>query len=200
RGLRFDLLPSPGVRVDVDVFQQSVGRRVVPGHVVARFRGRSRSFTWDGVANRGDQRVRDGYLFVRYRVRTGSPVRFDRIDLRRVALRRDDRRFRIRPRFDRGERCAPIAAFKMLRPAFGGRGDSANYASYRLGSAGRVTLEILDDGEVVRRYRQGARAAGPLYRVRVAPRGLPRGNLVLRLRVDRGNGAVNVARLVSRRL
>jgi len=56
--------------VTVDVFQQSVGRRVIGERLVARFSRRSRSVRWNGEANRPGRRITDGYYFVRYRSAT----------------------------------------------------------------------------------------------------------------------------------
>ena len=50
-------------RATVEVFQASVGRRVVGNRRIARFTARRRSFTWSGA------RARNGLLFARFRVR-----------------------------------------------------------------------------------------------------------------------------------
>ena len=67
-----------GARATVEVFQASVGSRVVGNRRIARFTGRGRSFTWSG------RRARDGVLFARFRVRVAKGVS----DVRRVTLRR----------------------------------------------------------------------------------------------------------------
>ena len=54
----------------VDVFQQSAGRRLLGGHLVARFSARG-AVRWSGRGNR--RRVRDGFLVVR--IRSGADVR-----------------------------------------------------------------------------------------------------------------------------
>ena len=73
-------------RATVEVFQASVGRRVVGNRRIARFTGRRRSFTWSG------RRARNGLLFARFRVRVARGV----TDVRRVTLRRSHGRFRAR--------------------------------------------------------------------------------------------------------
>ena len=72
-------------RATVEVFQASVGRRIVGNRRIARFTGRRRSFTWSG------KRARDGVLFARFRVRVAKGVS----DVRRVTLRRSHGRFRL---------------------------------------------------------------------------------------------------------
>ncbi|HEV2811696.1 MAG TPA: DUF6055 domain-containing protein [Solirubrobacteraceae bacterium] len=195
RGLRMNFVPRGGARVDIDVFQASIGRRVIGGRRVARFRGRERSFTWDGVANQAGRRVRNGHLFVRFRARnaTGS-------DIRRSAIVRSRGRFLARPGFSRAERCAALAAYKLLRPVFGGRDGRSASVSYVLGSPARVTLEVLEGGVVVRRIRRGLQQPARTYRVIVGARSFIRGDVTFRLRLEREGAAPLVARLVARRL
>ena len=74
----------------IDVFQSSIGGRVVRNRRVARFTKRKRSFTWSG---RG---ARDGYLFVRFRVPAAGGT-----DVRRAVLVRRGGHFHRRPAFYR---------------------------------------------------------------------------------------------------
>ena len=103
---------------DVDVFQTSRGRRVIPERLVARFGGRAGSVEWNGRANRRGRRVTDGYYFVRFRSRSAG----GELDARRVTLRRANGRFSVRPAFYRRATCDLVRSFKLQRPVFGGSG------------------------------------------------------------------------------
>jgi len=56
RGLRLAFSRTRAVPVDVDVFQESRGRRGIGERMVASFKRRSKSFTWNGRANRRARR------------------------------------------------------------------------------------------------------------------------------------------------
>jgi hypothetical protein len=194
-GLDLRFSPRGGSRVGVDIFQASIGKRVIRGRLVARFRNRARSFRWDGESNLKGRRVRNGHLFVRFRARNASGM-----DVKRSALARSRGRFRSRPAFAQADRCATLASFKLLRPVFGGRTNRSLGVSYRLGSGARVTIEAIQKGVVVRRYRQGLRDPGQTYRLRVGASRFVRGNVTLRIRVERVGAPTITARLVARRL
>lgn len=185
RGARFafGLRGSPG-RVDVDVFQQSRGRRVVEERLVARFRNRPRSFRWDGRANRPGRRVVDGYYFARFRTRG---------DTRRVTLRREEGRFRVRRGFYRRAACDLVRSFKLQRPVF----SRELGISYRLSAPARVTVVVRRAGKVVKRF--AARRSPGSRTVRLRVRGARRGDYTVRL-VAEGEGSRVVSTLVSRRL
>ncbi|MDQ3739516.1 MAG: hypothetical protein M3389_01105, partial [Actinomycetota bacterium] len=174
--------------------QSAVRDRVIRGRLVARFRSRRSSFDWDGTSTFRSRRVRNGYLFVRFRARTSTGA-----DVVRVALKRSRGRFSSRPAFARRDTCAPLASFKLLQPAFGGRTARPIAVSYRLNTAGRVTLEVVEEGVVVQRFRDGDRPAGATFRRFVNPRPFIRGDVTFRLRVER-DGRTEVAQLVARRI
>ena len=54
-------------RVNVDVFQVTAGRKVIGERLVARFRNKARSFTWNGRSK--GKRVKPGFFFARYSIR-----------------------------------------------------------------------------------------------------------------------------------
>jgi hypothetical protein len=195
RGLRLAFAPRGGSRVGVDVFQASIGTRVVRARLVARYRGRTRSFNWDGRSNLDGRRVRNGYVFVRFRARNASGL-----DVKRSALVRRRGRFASRPAFATADRCATLASFKLLRPVFGGRTNRSIGVSYRVGSVARVTLEVVEEGVVVARYREGFREPGRTFRLVVRPRRFIRGDVTFRLRLEREGARPIVARLVARKL
>jgi hypothetical protein len=68
-GLRIAFARRVASPVNVDVFQQSRGRRVIDNLLVARFARRTRSFTWKGKPRAG-KRLTRGRYFVRF-ARTG---------------------------------------------------------------------------------------------------------------------------------
>jgi len=196
RRARFGFSRRGGGRVTVDVFQHSVGRRVVGERLVARFTRRTRGFTWNGRANRRGKRVRDGLLSVRFRTRTAG----GEVDTRRETLRRSRGRFTAQRDFDRPERCGVgVRAFKLLRPAFGGRSNRTNEVTFVVGSETNVTLQVRQGTRVVRRIAAGPRSPGIVHRLRVDAEGLPRGEYEFRL-VAQVVGRPVVERLFARRL
>lgn len=191
RGLRFAFARRARGPVTVDVFQTSIGRRIVGNRRVARFTGRTRGFVWAG--RRG---LRDGVYFARLRIRGAD----GRTDTRRVALERRNGRFARRPDFYRRTSCGVVRSFKLERPVFGGRTNRAIDASYRLGSAGRVTVDLLRGARVVRRLSAASdRPAGRTFRVRIASERLRRGDYRVRVRVVRA-GRTTATALTARRL
>jgi hypothetical protein len=137
--------------------------------------------------------VQDGYLFVRFRM-AGATVAG--AETKRVALRRVNGRFSVRKAFDRRDGCGVIASFKLSRPVFGGRTRRALGAAFRLGRAGRATVELLRGGRVVRTVAARDYAAHRTYRFTFGAAGLRAGDYGVRLRVAGGPTAT----LTSRRL
>lgn len=181
--------------VSVDVFQQSIGRRVIGERLVARFTGKAAGFTWNGRANRPGRRVTDGYYFARYTIaRPGGGT-----DVRRVTLRRAGGKWTTRSAFHRPDSCGVVRSFKLTRPVFGGPAQRPVEASYRLGAPARVSLEVLRGGKVVKRFAAASRTANRTYRAAVAATGLARADHTFRLTVVSG-GKTTRLNLVSRRL
>ena len=194
RGLRVAFRRAAGARrVAVDVFRQSAGRRVLGNRLVARFRGRARSFTWRGRSRRA--RVGDGVYLVRLRVRD----RAGRLDVRRFVVRRRGGRFRRVAGSERRRSCGLLASFKLERPVFGGRHNRALSISFRLGRRARVGVAVLRGGRVVRRFRAATRGSGVTHRLRLPSERVGRGPVTIRLTASAGGRRVT-ARLVARRL
>ena len=189
RKVRFAFSRRVPARATVEVFQASVGRRVVGNRRIARFTGRRRSFTWSGA------RARNGLLFARFRVRVAKGVS----DVRRVTLRRSGGRFRLGRSFYRRRSCGLLTEFKLGSPVFGGpRGRPARVA-FRLASAARVTVRVLRGRRVVRRLAVRRVAAHRTVRLRAAARSLRRGAYRFRVTARRGGRTVT-ATLSARRL
>ena len=85
RGLRFSFTRRVDRQVTIDVFQTSVGRRVLNGRRLVRIVTDSSPKRWSGRA------ARDGLLFARFRIVDEQ----QRVDTRRVTLRRRGGRFRV---------------------------------------------------------------------------------------------------------
>jgi Zinc carboxypeptidase len=181
--------------VAVDVFKLTVGRRVSRGLVVARYRGRARSFTWNGRANRPRRRVTDGFYFVRFRMRLPGGG----LDARRIALQRVRGRFHPRPVFHHRETCGLVRWFRLSRPVFGGRTNRAMSLAYRLNAPAQVSVTVRRGSRVVRRFRARAGVPFRTYRLQVGARGLRRGDYVATL-VARRAGEVVRKRVTSFRL
>ncbi len=181
--------------VQIDVFQQSVGPRVIGERLVARFSNRDRGVTWDGRANRSGRSVTDGHYFARYRLRRPD----GQIETRRVALRRAGGRFTVRGAFQRRESCGVLRSFKLTRPVFGGPRRRALGLSYELGRTAIVRLTVLRGDRVVKRIVAVERRAGKTYRVRFGATGRPPGDYRFRITVA-GRAKSTTATLTARRL
>ncbi|MEO8688964.1 MAG: sialidase family protein [Solirubrobacteraceae bacterium] len=194
RGSRADLRFSRrgAAPVQVDVFQSTVGRRVIGERLIARFANRKRSFTWNGRANRPGKRVRDGYLFVRFRTGGG------RGESRRVALRRIAGRLSRRAGFQRRDTCDLLTSYKLQRPAFGGTARRSLGISFRLSRAGTARLRVTRGAHTVKTYSRRLRA-NRKQRLRLSARGLPKGDYRFRL-VVRSGRLVTRSQLLARRL
>jgi hypothetical protein len=177
RGLRVDVRPQAGQRFRVDVFRVTRGKRVIPLRRVARFRSRTRAFTWRA------QRARNGVYAVRVRAtRAGAAA-----DERRFTVVRRSGRFSVRRSYDVSTQCGMIRLFGATRPAFGGRTRRALRVRYRVDRRARVALALVKGRRVVRRFAARDRAANRTYSLRVRPRRLPRGELRLVLLARAGD-------------
>ncbi len=193
RGLRVTFARRSTAPVQVDVFRQSTGRRVLGNRLVARFR-RTRPFTWSGRALRG-KAVGDGFYFARLRIRTpGGPI-----SERRVALQRRGGRFRVRAGFDRPPACTLVQTFKLERSVFGGRGNRALPVAFRLRQDAKVRVDLLRGGRAVRRLATGTRRGGVTHRLRLPAERLARGDYQVRITAVSGTER-QTARLTARRL
>jgi len=181
--------------VQVDVFQSSVGRRVIGERLVARFSGREQSFTWNGQANRAGRRVTDGYYFVRFRSKAAD----GRTDVRRQALRRVKGRFSQRRAFYQRASCGLIKSYKLERPVFGGRTNRALGVAFQVSRQARVTVDVLRGDRLVKRYPAGTRRPNRTHRRRFDAEGRPRGDYRVRITAER-DGRRTTHTLVSRRL
>jgi hypothetical protein len=194
RGLRITMQRRVAAPVNVDVFQQSRGRRVFRNLLVARFNGKTRSFTWNGRP-REAKRVTDGRYFVRFRMPTGAGRR----DIRRVTLVRSGGRFRSRPPFYGRNSCGLLTSYKLSSAVFGGLQRRRLGIAFRLSRSARVSVVVRRGSRVVRRYRTRTYRGERTHRLVLSARGLRRGDYRITLRA-RGGARRAAQRLVARRL
>jgi hypothetical protein len=195
RGVRFAFARRERNPVRVDVFQQSIGRRVLGERLVARFSNKSRSFTWNGRGNRG-RRISDGIFFARYQMRFAkNKLR----DFRRITLRRRGGKWTKLPQFYKSASCGLLSSYKLSRPVFGGTGKRPLGIAYRLSRPGRVTVDVLRGKERLQRFKTRSRKAKRTYRNTFKATGRPRGEYRVRVTVRSGKATLRSV-LVSRRL
>jgi hypothetical protein len=191
RGVRFAFSKSVAQKVAVDVFQVSAGRRVIGERRVARFRGKSKSFTWKAKG------AKPGFYFARYTIKLPSGQR----DVRRRVLQLKGGRFTARPDFYRRDTCGLLRSYKLERAAFGGRSKTPLRAAFRLTRSGTVRLQVLRGKQVVRTLVKSKRfAAGKTFRKRLGVKGLRKGDYRVRITVKRAGRKTAKSTLTARKL
>jgi photosystem II stability/assembly factor-like uncharacterized protein len=195
RGLKLSFKRSVRKPVTVDVFQQSVGRRVVGERLVARFKNAKQAFRWNGRANRKGQKVRDGVFMVRFRLKVSNGL----IDNRRIDQVRKKGRFSKRPPHYGREGCKLVTSFKLQRPVFGGTTRRTLGIAYRLLNTAKVTVTVKRGKKVVKRFRTRTRRGDRTHRLRFAKKGAARGDYKVTLRAKRGKRTLTRT-LTSRKL
>ena len=191
RGLRFGVTRRVQKPFSVTVFQQSNGRRVLDNRAVARFKGRTGSFTWPG-----NSRLRGGFYFARFRMKLGSK----RVDLRDRALLLRGGKFRSRPDFQRRDRCtATLRSFRLSRAVFGGSNRRPLGIAFQLTSSARVSLTVTRLKKRVLSFAPTDRQARVNYKFRIPARDLRGGDYRVTIKVEKG-AKTSQSRLVSRKL
>ena len=195
RGLEFEFKRRLGAPVQVDVFQQSRGRRIVGERLVARFTGAPGDVRWNGKANRAGRTITDGYYFVRYRMRTPKGT-----DTRRVALRRVGGRWSTRPDFYRRASCDLLRSFKVERPVFGGRTGRALNVSFQVERPASAVVTVLRGAKVVKTFEVRTVPARRTKRLRLSAGKLPRGTYRVRITLRRAGERPVTSVLTAQRL
>jgi hypothetical protein len=190
-GLRFSVSRRAKRPFEVAVVHQARGSRLLRNHDVARFKGRTGSFTWSGAG------APDGWYVVRFRMALKGGVS----DVRRISLLRVNGRFVGRPPSHLKDTCGALNSFKLQRPVFGGAGARPLKISYELPrGVDRVTVVASARGRVVKRFKGTGADAGHEYRLVLAAAGIKRGTDVeVRITVVRA-GSRQSSVLVSRRI
>ena len=190
RGVQFSWSRRGGQPVTIDLFRAATGRAIGTKRVKRFARARA-SFVWNG-RGRG---VRDGLYNARFRVRAPNGG----LDVRRVALQRRNGRWSVRPAFYRRVPCALVEAFKLSRPAFGGRRADPLGISFRLNQEAEVGVVLRKGSRVVGRFASRSYAPARTIRLRRPAKGVPRGDITVELTAKR-EGQVTTQRLTARRL
>jgi hypothetical protein len=191
RGVRFAFSKSVAQKVAVDVFQVSAGKRVLGERRVARFRGKSKSFTWKAKG------AKPGLYFARYTIKLPNGQR----DVRRKVLQRRGGSFKARPDFYRRDTCGLLRSYKLERAAFGGRSKTPLRAAFRLTRAGTVRLQVLRGTKVVKTLVKSKRfAAGKTFRKRLGAKGLRKGDYRVRITLKRSRNKTAKSTLTARKL
>jgi hypothetical protein len=112
---------------NVDVFQQSQGKKVVDNRLVARFKNKKKSFTWNGKDIKG-RKLSAGNYFVRFSMKTSSGV----TDNRRATLALTGSKFKKAPDFYQRIDCGAFQSLKLSSSAFGGRTKAPLGIAYKL--------------------------------------------------------------------
>jgi hypothetical protein len=193
RSLRLAFTRRKALTLTVDVFQASRGTTILDNRRVALFTKKSKSFTWNGKANRKGRRVVDGIYFVRYTMKVKG-----RNDTRRVAVQRTKGRWKLLPAFDSHDQCAVLADAKSERPVYGGTRSRALLTSFRVGpNPAVVSVAVMRGKRTLRKVRPKAVAAGKLYRLSFSAKTLKKGTYKF---VVTGNaGGKKVTRTVTAR-
>ena len=195
RGVRVAFSKRVSQKVNVDVFQTTVGRKVIGERLVARFRNKARSFTWNGRSKR--KRVRPGFFFARYSIKLPN----GQSDVRRKVFRLKGGRFTARPDFYRRDTCGLLRSYKLERPAFGGSTRRPLRAAFRLTRAGTVRVQVLRGAKVVKTLVRSKRfAARRTHRVSLRSQGLRKGDYKVRIRVRRAGSRTASSTLTTRKL
>jgi len=159
RGLSFSFAARGGRSATVDLFQTSVGRRVIRERRVKAFGARAGSFAWNG---RG-AKLRAGTYFARLRSKAADGS----TDTRRIALVWTGRRWRLAAPFDFRRACGLVEAAKLERPAFARKLGLA----FKLSQSASVEITVRRGKKVVARIAPKAYAGVRTHRVTLKPRG-----------------------------
>ena len=131
----------------VDVFQQTAGRKVIGNRLVARFKNKKKTFSWDGTDRKG-RRLGTGNYFVRFTMKTASGAR----DTRRATLKYTGR-FRNAPDFYQRVDCGAFKSLKLSSSAFGGTTNKALGLAYRLAIPVKdVTIQFKLGKKVIKKF------------------------------------------------
>ena len=193
----FSVQPAPGgglgLRVErrqdlpftFALLREARGRRIFTKRVLTRRISSRDAFSVDAGA------LPDGWYVAHVSMRLPD----GRTEVRRVVLRRRSGRFAVRPDAGVHRACGMIEDLALGRSVFGGRDGRGLAIAYRLRrDVDAVTVSVL--GRRGRTLR-GPTGGGRTHRLRLSPRGLPRGDVRVQLAVRSGD--VTTTEVVSAR-
>lgn len=190
RGLRFAFDRRGNGKVRVDVFRYYQGRNI-GRRAVAKFRNRTKSFTWSG---RG-RRVRNGSYYARISI----PVAGKQHDVRYVSLRRRKGGFTVVRAFRSRPTCGPLRRFHLGQMVFGGKRRQGLRVIYQVAEPGTVVIELLRGSRVVKRTPARRIVRPGTYSAVLASKGLRGGEYRVRITAEFGGRRV-VSMLAARRI
>ena len=178
-GLKLGFTRKASRPVSIDVFRVSQGRKVLGERLVARFKNKTKAFTWNGKG----KKVGDGFYFVRYTLKEASGL----TSVRRVVLQRSGGRFTHRPDFYGRTTCNTVRSYKLLRPVFGGSSGRALGISVLLTRPATVAVTVKRGAKTVKRYAAKSITPGKTYRLSLSAKKLARGDYKVTIDVRRTN-------------
>jgi hypothetical protein len=156
----------------VDVFQQTQGRKVIGNRLVARFKNKKKTFTWNGKDRKG-RRLGRGNYFVRFTMKTSSGAR----DTRRATLKYSGS-FRNAPDFYQRVDCGAFKSLKLSSSAFGGTTNKKLGLAYRLAIPVKdVTVQFKLGSKVIKKFT-GKGDPNRTYRTSLPAKKVKRGKTV----------------------
>ena len=181
KGLRFDFSRSVDAPVRADVFQSSIGKRLVNKRV-KRFEDRTQSFTWNG-RKKG---LRNGTFVARLRIKVPGGG----VDTRRFSLQRKGGKFKLLPAFKAPKTCGLIKKAEFRRNVFGGGRNQEAAIRFRLNEAAKVSAVVKRGNKTVKTFKartfQADRTASLLFRAK------PRGLYTVTLNAERGQSRATI--------
>jgi photosystem II stability/assembly factor-like uncharacterized protein len=190
KGLRFAVERAVEAPFRVDVYRSTRGRKVTPQRRVAKFRNKTKSFTWAGKG----KKIGNGIYFARVLLDAGAIH-----DARRPAFVRSNGRFKRRRPFYALAQCKLLQVARLRRPAFGGTNGVKLGITARLTEPGSVRFVVKRGRKTVAKKRVASAGAGAAQRLRVKPKGLKRGEYRVTIRAKSGKATETVT-LAARRL
>ena len=187
RGLSFEFSRALDAPVRADLFQSSVGKRLVRKRV-ARFEDKTQSFVF-----KGKKGLKDGTFVARLRIKV--PGRG--IDTRRFSLVRKNGRFTVLEPFKSPVTCGLLRKSELNSNAFGGKKNGALGISFKLGAAASVEVVVRRGQKVVRTFKAKTFQPKRLRRLRFKAK--QRGKYTVTLTATRAQQQAT-ATLIARRV
>jgi hypothetical protein len=190
--LKFSFDRTTSAPAKVKVLRVSSGRRVrAHARKVKVFRNRTESFRW-----RPKRTLKRGFYVVK--IKTARPD--GGTDVRRFAVKRGAKRFKIRPPFARGDSCGLVGAFRLNRPVFGGVQKRKLKTTFTVNESANVKLTITRrNGDVVRTTQRRPVPAGEKVTVKLRARDARRGHHLVTISAERPGRSATIT-LAARKL
>jgi hypothetical protein len=180
----------------VEVFQQTQGRKVIGNRLVARFKGKKKSFAWNGKDRKG-RRLSAGNYFVRFKMKTSNGA----TDTRRATLAFKGGRFKNAPDFYQRVDCGIYKSLKLSSSAFGGTTNAPLGIAYKLAvPAKAVTIKVSVGSKVIKTFTGGGEVE-KTYRFKLPAKAVKRGKVAkVVVTADRPGQATTSITLAANRL